>query len=132
MSSWTAATVSPGPVVPLPAFGLGDAPHSTAGRRVGSRPALVWGVAMEEAKIEFLFGALPAGVDPDDPDQRAVLLGEELSPGRAALREAVANQIGKHRRVKTASLLDYLRHDDQRRRQAAVELSALTQDMGMT
>jgi excisionase family DNA binding protein len=38
-------------------------------------------------------------------------------------------KVGKHRRVKAASLLDYMRHDDQRRRQAAEELTALTQDM---
>jgi excisionase family DNA binding protein len=40
-------------------------------------------------------------------------------------------KVGKHRRVKAASLLDYMRHDDQRRRQAADELTALTQDMGL-
>lgn len=39
-------------------------------------------------------------------------------------------RVGKHRRVKAASLLDYLRHDGQHRRAAADELSALTQDMG--
>jgi hypothetical protein len=38
-------------------------------------------------------------------------------------------EVGKHRRVKAASLLDYMRHDDQRRRQAVEELTALTQDM---
>lgn len=41
-------------------------------------------------------------------------------------------KVGKHRRVKASSLLDYLRRDDQRRRAAADELSALTQEMGMT
>jgi excisionase family DNA binding protein len=41
-------------------------------------------------------------------------------------------KVGRHRRVKASSLLDYMRHDDQRRRQAADELSALTQDMGMS
>jgi excisionase family DNA binding protein len=40
-------------------------------------------------------------------------------------------KVGKHRRVKAASLLDYLRTDDQRRREAADELSALTQEMGL-
>jgi excisionase family DNA binding protein len=40
-------------------------------------------------------------------------------------------KVGKHRRVRAASLLDYLRNDDQRRREAADELSALTQDMGL-
>jgi len=40
-------------------------------------------------------------------------------------------KVGKHRRVQTASLLDYMRHDDQRRREAADELSPLTQQMGL-
>lgn len=41
-------------------------------------------------------------------------------------------EVGKHRRVKAASLLEYVRGDDQRRRAAADELAALTQDMGLT
>jgi len=40
-------------------------------------------------------------------------------------------KVGKHRRVKAASLLAYLRADDQHRREAADELSALTQHMGL-
>lgn len=40
-------------------------------------------------------------------------------------------KVGKHRRVKAASLLEYMRSDDQRRRAAADELSALTQEMGL-
>ncbi|MGH3439916.1 MAG: helix-turn-helix domain-containing protein [Sciscionella sp.] len=40
-------------------------------------------------------------------------------------------KVGKHRRVQAASLLDYMRADDQRRREAADELSALTQQMGL-
>ena len=39
--------------------------------------------------------------------------------------------VGKHRRIKAASLVEYMRSDDQRRRRAADELSALTQEMGM-
>lgn len=38
--------------------------------------------------------------------------------------------VGKHRRVMASSLLSYLRRDDLRRRAAADELSALTQEMG--
>jgi len=41
-------------------------------------------------------------------------------------------KVGKHRRVTAASLLAYMRTDDQRRRDAADELSALTQEMGLT
>lgn len=40
--------------------------------------------------------------------------------------------VGKHRRVKAKSLSDYLREDDRRRREAADELSALNQEMGLT
>ncbi len=38
-------------------------------------------------------------------------------------------KVGKHRRVRAASLLAYMRHDDQRRGHATDELSALTRDM---
>jgi hypothetical protein len=52
---------------------------------------------MDEAKVRFLFGDLPVGVDPDDPDERAAFFAEadgaELSPARLAMREVVANQI---------------------------------------
>ncbi|GAA5105245.1 helix-turn-helix domain-containing protein [Haloechinothrix salitolerans] len=40
--------------------------------------------------------------------------------------------VGKHRRVKAESLRRYIREDDLRRRQAADELSALNQEMGLT
>jgi excisionase family DNA binding protein len=40
-------------------------------------------------------------------------------------------KVGKHRRVRASSLLAYLRRDDQSRRAAADELSALTQEMGL-
>lgn len=45
--------------------------------------------------------------------------------------EITYRKVGKHRRVEAASLLDYMRADDQRRREAADELSALTQQMGL-
>ena len=41
-------------------------------------------------------------------------------------------KVGKHRRVRASSLLEYMRADDQRRRAAADELSALTQEMGLS
>jgi len=40
-------------------------------------------------------------------------------------------KVGKHRRVRADSLLDYKRNDDQRRRKAADELTALGQEMGL-
>jgi excisionase family DNA binding protein len=39
--------------------------------------------------------------------------------------------VGTHRRVKAESVLDYRRRDDQKRRDAADELTALNQDMGL-
>ncbi|MCK2242396.1 MULTISPECIES: helix-turn-helix domain-containing protein [unclassified Crossiella] len=41
-------------------------------------------------------------------------------------------KVGKHRRIRVTSLLGYLRRDDHRRREAADELTALTQEMGLT
>lgn len=40
-------------------------------------------------------------------------------------------RVGKHRRVRADSLLDYKRKDDQRRREAADELTSLGQEMGL-
>jgi excisionase family DNA binding protein len=51
--------------------------------------------------------------------------------GLLAAEEIEYRRVGKHRRIKASSLLAYLRRDDQRRREAADELSALTQEMGM-
>jgi excisionase family DNA binding protein len=39
--------------------------------------------------------------------------------------------VGAHRRIRAAAVLDYRRADDQRRRQAADELTALSQEMGL-
>jgi excisionase family DNA binding protein len=41
-------------------------------------------------------------------------------------------RVGKHRRIKVASLLEYMRNDDQGRRAAADDLAASTQEMGLT
>lgn len=40
-------------------------------------------------------------------------------------------RVGKHRRIKAASLIEYMRADDKNRRAAADELTALTQQMGL-
>ena len=39
--------------------------------------------------------------------------------------------VGRHRRIRAEPLLNYMRADDQRRRQSADELTALTQEMGL-
>jgi hypothetical protein len=55
---------------------------------------------MDEAKIKFLFGSVPDGLDPDNVEDRAVLLrrgAQELDELLEALaREAVASQIAKN------------------------------------
>ncbi len=45
--------------------------------------------------------------------------------------EVEYRKVGTHRRIKAASLMEYMRADDLRRRRAADELSALAQEMGM-
>ncbi len=40
-------------------------------------------------------------------------------------------KVGKHRRIPASSLMDYKRQDDERRRQAADELTQLGQEMGL-
>lgn len=66
--------------------------------------------------------------------QQAADLLNVSRPYLIGLLEADAieyRKVGKHRRIKAASLVEYMRNDDQRRRQAADELSGLTQEMGM-
>lgn len=67
--------------------------------------------------------------------QQAADLLNVSRPHLIGLLEAGAieyRKVGKHRRVTASSLLQYMRADDQRRRDAADELSALTQEMGLT
>lgn len=40
-------------------------------------------------------------------------------------------KVGKHRRIQASSLLEYKRQDDLKRREAADELSALSQELGL-
>jgi excisionase family DNA binding protein len=46
--------------------------------------------------------------------------------------EVEYRKVGTHRRVLAGSLLEYKRRDDVRRREAADELSVLTQEMGLS
>ncbi|MUL40401.1 helix-turn-helix domain-containing protein [Streptomonospora sp. PA3] len=45
--------------------------------------------------------------------------------------EIAYRKVGTHRRVRAASLLEYMRADDQRRREAADDLSAVTRELGL-
>lgn len=40
-------------------------------------------------------------------------------------------KVGKHRRIKARSLMDYMARDDRQRREAADELTRLNQEMGL-
>lgn len=79
-------------------------------------------------------GVVVVPVDAELTTQQAADLLNVSRPYLIGLLEAGAieyRKVGKHRRIKAASLMEYLRTDDQRRRQAADELSSLTQEMGM-
>lgn len=85
--------------------------HMAAGRGVSVVPAHAELTTQQAADLlgvsrPFLIGLLEAG-------------------------EIAYRRVGKHRRVQAASLLEYRRRDDQQRREAADELTALTQDMGL-
>jgi len=41
-------------------------------------------------------------------------------------------KVGAHRRVTMSSLMDYMRRDDERRRETADELTALSQELGLS
>ncbi|WDZ91412.1 helix-turn-helix domain-containing protein [Nocardiopsis sp. HUAS JQ3] len=45
--------------------------------------------------------------------------------------EIAYRKVGTHRRVRADSLLEYIGRDDQRRREAADELSAMTRELGL-
>ena len=80
-------------------------------------------------------GVVVVPVDAELTTQQAADLLNVSRPYLIGLLEAGAidyRKVGKHRRIKASSLMEYLRDDDQRRRQAADELSSLTQEMGMT
>lgn len=46
--------------------------------------------------------------------------------------EIAYRKVGTHRRITASSLLAYMQADDQRRRAAADELSAMTRELGLT
>lgn len=55
---------------------------------------------MDYDKIAFLFGQLPPGLDPDDPDDRSLMLEDQFGESgdlafrlKATIREVIANQI---------------------------------------
>ncbi len=51
--------------------------------------------------------------------------------GLLQAEEIEYRKVGTHRRVRAASLMEYMRRDDQRRREAADELSAMNRELGL-
>lgn len=66
--------------------------------------------------------------------QQAADLLNVSRPYLIALVEAgqiAYRKVGTHRRIRAASLLEFMRHDDQQRRKAADELTAVSQEIGL-
>jgi excisionase family DNA binding protein len=88
--------------------------------------------------LAFMAAGHGVSVVPADAElttQQAADLLNVSRPYLIGLLDAEAieyRRVGKHRRIKAASLLEYRRRDDQRRRTAADDLAALTQEMGLT
>lgn len=85
--------------------------HMAAGQGVSVVPAYAELTSQQAAELlnvsrPFLIGLLEAG----DIEYR---------------------RVGKHRRIKAQSLMAYMAHDDQKRREAADELTSLNQEMGL-
>lgn len=79
-------------------------------------------------------GVVVVPADAELTTQQAADLLNVSRPYLIGLLDADAieyRKVGKHRRIKATALMEYMRNDDRRRRQAADELSALTQEMGM-
>jgi excisionase family DNA binding protein len=101
-------------------------------------------LVVPRAAVELLAGVLAhmaagrgVSVVPSDAELTTQQAADLLNVSRPFLiglldaGEIEYRRVGKHRRVKAASLLDYMRRDDQRRRGAADELTALNQEMGL-
>ncbi|SCK06277.1 helix-turn-helix domain-containing protein [Streptomyces sp. WMMB 322] len=85
--------------------------HMAAGRRVSLVPHTAELTTQQAADLlnvsrPFLVGLLQAG-------------------------EIEYRTVGKHRRITASSLMEYKRKDDERRREAADELTRLNQEMGL-
>jgi excisionase family DNA binding protein len=88
--------------------------------------------------LAFMAAGRGVSVVPADAElttQQAADLLNVSRPYLIGLLDADAieyRKVGSHRRIKASSLLEYMRDDDRRRRLAADELTALTQEMGLT
>lgn len=101
-------------------------------------------LALPREAVELLAGMLAhlgagraVSVVPSDAELTTQQAADMLNVSRPFLiglleaGEIDYRTIGTHRRITASSLLEYKRKDDQRRREAADELTQLGQDMGM-
>lgn len=94
--------------------------------------------------VELLAGLLAhlgagraVSVVPSDAELTTQQAADMLNVSRPFLiglleaEEIEYRNVGTHRRIKASSLMEYKRRDDQRRREAAEELTQLGQEMGL-
>lgn len=99
---------------------------------------------LPRAAVELLIGVLThmaagrgVSIVPDHAELTTQQAADMLNVSRPHLvgllqaEEIDYRKVGTHRRVRAASLLEYMRRDDQRRREAADELSAMNRELGL-
>lgn len=99
---------------------------------------------LPRSSVELLVGVLAhmaagrgVSIVPDHAELTTQQAADMLNVSRPHLigllhaGEITYRKVGTHRRVRAASLLEYMRRDDQRRREAADELSAMTRELGL-
>jgi excisionase family DNA binding protein len=99
---------------------------------------------LPRSAVELLAGVLAhmaagrgVSILPDHAELTAQQAADMLNVSRPHLigllqaGEIAYRKVGTHRRVRAGSLLEYMRRDDQRRREAADELSAMTRELGL-
>lgn len=99
---------------------------------------------LPRAAVELLVGVLThmaagrgVSIVPEHAELTTQQAADMLNVSRPHLigllqaEEIEYRKVGTHRRVKAASLMEYMRRDDRRRREAADELSAMNQELGL-
>ena len=94
-------------------------------------------VELLAALLAHLGAGRAVSVVPSDAELTTQQAADMLNVSRPFLiglldaEEIEYRTVGTHRRIKASSLMEYKRRDDQRRREAADELTELGQEMGL-